>query len=226
MRWAAILFLFCVGCVGVPAEQFDALKEEKERVENDLYAAEKKIRQLETENEILRQRLAGKEAEIRATQEMLNELKQEAAKKPEKLIKPEGWCINPATGGIVLEAKILFPAGSAKLTDKGKRVLKRLARLLNSAKYRKYLVRVDGHTDRTPVVKTKKENIDNWFLSARRAHSVLVELKRLGVRSERLFLCGWGPNRPIEPNDKRGANPKNRRVEIVLLLPAKKEGAR
>ncbi|RKY16767.1 MAG: hypothetical protein DRP63_04845 [Planctomycetota bacterium] len=224
MRWAVVLALLCVGCVAV--EQFEALKEEKERIEENLRDAKEEIRQLETKNEVLRQRLAGKEAEIRATQEMLNELKQEAAKKPEETIKPEGWRINPATGGIVLEAKILFPAASAEPTEKGKQVLSRLARLLNSPKYRKYLVRVDGHTDKMPVVKTKEKNIDNWFLSARRAHSVLVELKRLGVESERLFLCGWGPNRPIEPNDESGANPKNRRVEIVLLLPGKKEGAR
>jgi len=225
VRWAAVFLVLCVGCVGVPAEQFDALKEEKERVERDLDTARTRISKLETENEILRSRLEGKEAEIRAAQQMLEELKKEAEQRPqEEVLKPEGWRINPKTGGIVLEAKILFPLGSAKLTEKGKRVLKRLARILNSPKYRKYLVRVDGHTDRTPVVKTKKENIDNWFLSARRAHSVLVELKKLGVAPERLFLCGWGPNRPIAPNDESGKNPKNRRVEIVLIIPPKGGG--
>ncbi len=224
MKGILLLSLIVCGCVGVPQTEYNVLKEDHERLQRQCESLKVEIRDLRTNNDVLAAKLAGREAQLSAVQELRRELEEETRKSETRPEPPAegGWRINPQTGGIVLETDILFPKGSAKLGKDGKRAVGRLARMLNLEKYRDYLVRVDGHTDSTPVVKTVKENVDNWFLSARRAHAVLAELKACGVAAERLFLCGYGPNRPVVPNDPKKGSARNRRVEVLLVKPIKK----
>jgi len=219
------LFVFC-GCA-VPAVEYERLRENYDKVSAERDSLQKENMELRKSNEILATQLAGREAQLSAAKAIIEALKKEqeatGPKAGEPAIEASDWKTNPETGGIVLEDEILFAAGKAELSAKGKEMVRKLAAMLNSEKYKGYLVRVDGHTDDQPVTKTKEENIDNWFLSARRAHSVLVELLKENVAAERLYLCGYGENRPIEKNapNKKG-NPKNRRVEILLVNPPKK----
>lgn len=208
------------GCA-VPKIEYERQRELNERLRKECEQLREENMQLRTNNEILANQLEGRRAELAAAMSLVNELKK--GKEP-PTPPPEGeWKTNEQTGGIILSSGILFQPGRAELTEEGRKVVAKMAELLNSAKYRGYLVRIDGHTDDQPVVKTKKENIDNWFLSARRAHSVLRELLRCGVAPERLFLCAFGETRPIAPNaPNRRGNPKNRRVEILLIKPTKK----
>jgi flagellar motor protein MotB len=125
---------------------------------------------------------------------------------------------NPATGGIVLEDTLLFSVGSASLSPEGKKLLRQVANRLNTNEYQGYAIRIEGHTDSTPVVKTKEINIDNWFLGAKRAHMVLRELLVSGITPERLSLASYGEHAPIAPSIAGGeGNPKNRRVELILI---------
>lgn len=129
-----------------------------------------------------------------------------------------GLKTNPITDGIVLDDAFMFSAGQSTLTDEGKELLEHLARTLNGPEYKDFLVRVDGHTDSTPVSKTKKTNLDNWFLGAKRAHAVLEHLAASGIAGDRLSLASFGSTQPIGQNRtaEEGA-PQNRRVEVVLL---------
>ncbi|MCX7703550.1 MAG: OmpA family protein [Planctomycetota bacterium] len=225
LAFGVATFLVC-GCA-VPTVEYERLREKYDKLELECENLRSENLKLARNNEILAAKLAGREAQLSAAQSIIEALKKEQEEKPptagETKILPSEWKTNPETGGIVLEDEILFAPGKAELSAKGKEMVSKLAKILNSEKYKGYLVRVDGHTDDTPVVKTKEENIDNWFLSARRAHSVLTVLLKEGVAPERLYLSGFGEIRPIEPNapNKKG-NPKNRRVEILLMKPPQK----
>ncbi len=129
-----------------------------------------------------------------------------------------GLKTNPMTDGIVLDDAFMFSAGQSTLTDEGKALLEHLAQTLNGAEYKDFLVRVDGHTDSTPVSKTKKTNLDNWFLGAKRAHAVLEHLAASGIAEDRLSLASFGSTQPIGQNRTAEEGvPQNRRVEVVLL---------
>ena len=201
------------GCA-VPQHKYGELKELHDNLLQEHERLTTQYKDMETQNEVLASKLAGEQARLAAAQGIINDMNRE---KPPEAPKT-GWKTNPKTGGIVLENEIMFAAGSSRLSKKGTNTLKRLAALLNSQKYSAYFIRIDGHTDNVPVTKTIKENKDNWFLSAKRAHSVLVELKTLAVSPRRLFLAGYGEHHPIVPNKPgRKGTPANRRVEIVLV---------
>ena len=70
---------------------------------------------------------------------------------------------------------------------------------LNSAEYGKYCIRIDGHTDDQPVVKSVKENHDNWELGFKRAKAVLDYMIAKGVSQERCFIASWNCFRPMVP---------------------------
>jgi chemotaxis protein MotB len=77
-------------------------------------------------------------------------------------------------------------------------------------------IRVDGHTDSTPIESPRYPT--NWELSAARALAVTRYLSETdGVRAGRLMAAGFGEFRPITDNDSREHRAQNRRVEIHLL---------
>lgn len=153
-----------------------------------------------------------------------------------------GFKINGETGGIVLEHDVLFAPGQHAIKTSGKQVLDGLVHKLNSGEFAKYCIRVDGHTDDTPVVKTAKENHDNWELGFKRAKAVFDYMVAKGVSEKRCYLASFGPWSPIaavsmkmpskktttttaKKGDKKekhtvgdsSGRAQNRRVEIVLF---------
>jgi flagellar motor protein MotB len=157
-----------------------------------------------------------------------------------------GFKINGDTGGIVLEHDVMFETGKHALKESGKKVLGDLIHKLNSSEFSRYCIRIDGHTDDQPVVKSVKENHDNWELGFKRAKAVLDFMVSKGVSQERCFLASFNCFRPIaavsmkmpskKTTVKKGEKDKqkhekhptihagdsagraqNRRVEIVLF---------
>lgn len=108
-----------------------------------------------------------------------------------------GFRINPASGGIVLEHDILFTPGHAELKPSGRKALDEITAKLNGGDLARYAVRVDGHPDGDPVLKSKGTNTDNWGLSAQRALVVLRYMEAHGISSDRLFIAGFGSQRPL-----------------------------
>ena len=72
-------------------------------------------------------------------------------------------------------------------------------------------VRIEGHTDDQGTEQTNVE------LSERRALRVRTHLIGLGVEPSRLEAEGFGPKRPVAPNETAEGRAQNRRVEFQIL---------
>ena len=119
---------------------------------------------------------------------------------------------------IQLPETILFDSGLAKLKTKGEVALEKIAKHLMS--HPSASVRVDGHTDNDPIVKSKYLWESNHHLSAGRALSVLHYLVNKGhIEKNRIHIAGYGPNRPIASNKNKAGKMQNRRVEFLILSP-------
>ncbi len=115
---------------------------------------------------------------------------------------------------IRLSGSYLFDSGRAELKPNSFDLLDAIAQEL---KLETNDIRVDGHTDSTPLVGSALYPT-NWELSTARALAVtryFVETD--GIQATRLEAAGFGEFRPIVPNDTREHRALNRRVEIHLL---------
>jgi len=106
-----------------------------------------------------------------------------------------------------------FPAGSADLSPAAMEVIARIAAAL---KPMPNAVRVEGHTDNTPIHTTRFAS--NWELSTARATSVVEFLiERGGVSAGRLSAAGYAEFHPVADNEDTAARFRNRRVDIIIL---------
>ena len=119
---------------------------------------------------------------------------------------------------ITVGNEILFSSGSATLTPKAKRSLKQIVNAINN-RYPDDAIRIVGHTDNQPIVRTRKKWSDNWELSGARALSVLREIVNAGIPESRIHFAGFGEHQPIAGNNQRSGRSQNRRVEIIVSLP-------
>ena len=77
-----------------------------------------------------------------------------------------------------------------------------------------WILRVDGHTDATPV--HNEHFASNWELSAARAIAVVKFLTARGIPATHLAATGFGENQPVDPSGTAEAFAKNRRIELRL----------
>lgn len=75
----------------------------------------------------------------------------------------------------------------------------------------KLRIRLDGHTDDTGTADF------NFQLARKRAAAVRDFLAEAGIDAERIEIRGFGPTRPIAPNDTPEGRQLNRRVEISII---------
>jgi chemotaxis protein MotB len=116
---------------------------------------------------------------------------------------------------IILRFKddLLFAKGSAELNPRAKALLLKLGEVLSL--FDGDIV-VAGHTDDLPI--RSKKFRSNWDLSAARAVSVVdFLLAHKFVLPRHIMAVGYGPSRPLYPNDSEKHRAANRRVEIILL---------
>lgn len=106
---------------------------------------------------------------------------------------------------------VLFDVGRATIKKESLESLKRLAETLN--RLPQLGIEVQGHTD----ADGKREL--NIKLSQQRAQSVVDYLKSMGVRQDQLTARGYGPDRPIAPNETIPGKALNRRVMIEVIRP-------
>jgi len=116
--------------------------------------------------------------------------------------------------GIVVSFQdaILFDQGEATLKKEGFALLDTIAHAVENCPHD---VLIMGHTDNIPVQSELYES--NWELSAHRGLSVLdylLKVKKLPPK--RFSVGGYGPSRPMNPNDTPKNRALNRRVEIIF----------
>lgn len=120
----------------------------------------------------------------------------------------------------VFQSEVLFPPGSAELSAVGKQQLGAIAKVLQELAQRipsdvNWLLRVDGHADRTPV-RAGARYATNWELSAARAIAVSQLLMAEGLPPNRVAATAFGDNQPLDPGDTPEALARNRRIELRL----------
>ncbi len=114
--------------------------------------------------------------------------------------------------GIAIDAELLFGEGDARLSAQAGGVLADIARVLGE---RPYAIRVEGHTDATPIANSRYAS--NWELSAARAAVVVRRLIACGIAESRLTAIGMAANRPVAGNDAEGGRRLNRRVHLLVI---------
>ncbi len=116
--------------------------------------------------------------------------------------------------GIRLQDYVLFNSGSDTIKSQGKDVLKIIAQQLKVSSNK---IKIAGHTDSDPVVKTKaKYPAGNIQLSTARAIAVFKYLAGQGISEKRMSVEGNASNVPLVPNTTTENKQRNRRVEIIL----------
>lgn len=119
----------------------------------------------------------------------------------------------------VFPSEVLFAPGSATLGAAGQAQVARVAQVIREVADEippeiNWILRVDGHTDKTPV-SADSQFRDNWELSEARALSVVrYMVEAQGLPPERLAATGFGEYQPIDPGDSPEALAKNRRIEL------------
>ena len=113
---------------------------------------------------------------------------------------------------IILTGDLLFPSGTAALTDKAKQSLKKLIPIIRQSPY---MINVIGHTDNIPMHSQKFAS--NWELSTARASRVARFLiEEANIPASHFIVAGYSYFRPIKPNTTAANRGANRRVEIII----------
>jgi len=119
----------------------------------------------------------------------------------------------------VFQSEVLFPVGSADLTQAGVAQMTTLAVTIKDIATEippdlHWVLRVDGHTDPQPV--KNGQFASNWELSAQRAITVVKLLIADGVPAEHLAATAFGEYQPFGAGDTPDAYAKDRRIELRL----------
>lgn len=150
----------------------------------------------------------------RALQALASQIKNEGGKQIDRVGVTKDGNIE-----ITLSSDVNFGVGSADLSEAGKKSLKSVAPMLKG-KFAPYQIRVEGHTDATPVVRGKEKYKDNFGLGSARSLSVVRYMEtELGIEPTRLMSASRGEHEPVADNKTDTGKKQNRRVEIVVVLP-------
>lgn len=121
----------------------------------------------------------------------------------------------------VFSSEVLFAPGSAELGAGGKAQIAVVASVIRDIGDEipdeiNWVLRVDGHTDKTGVG-AGSQFADNWELSQARALSVVKYLiEREGIPANRLAATGFGEFQPVDLGNSPEALAANRRIELKL----------
>ena len=121
----------------------------------------------------------------------------------------------------VFSSEVLFDRGSADIGLEGKLQLDTISNVLKEISQKipediNWVLRVDGHTDKTPVSQNSIFK-DNWELSQARSLSVVkYMITNHEIDPKRMSAAGFGEHQPISFSDLKEDLAKNRRIEFKL----------
>jgi chemotaxis protein MotB len=200
------------------AEENRQLLEDVMKIREELQSREDRLNRLERD---LNEKSAQLEARSKRVQELesLLEARERAAEAlrarlAEALLGFQGKGLNVEQRNgkvyVSMEAKLLFPSGSATVDPGGREALQGLAGVI--AEQRDLEIVVEGHTD-TDQLRSTSIPRDNWELSVLRATSVVnILLENAGVDPSMLAASGRSEYHPVDASNKA----KNRRIEVIL----------
>lgn len=190
----------------------ELVRDNDERAEL-LGETKRRLTEVNTELAALRIQLDEVSQEQSLAQEQLAEFKQMTSQL-QKMIDSGRLQVTFRRGRMIVElpAQVLFPSGSADLTEQGKEAIVEVAKILRGMRDRRFIVA--GHTDNVPLVKDKFAS--NWELSSARAVTVTHALVRGGLKPEQLVAAGYSEYDPVARNNNEKNKQKNRRIELVL----------
>ena len=120
------------------------------------------------------------------------------------------------TIAISVGSSSLFRPGSSVLTEEGSGLLATVGQSITGVERK---IVVEGHSDNTPLgAKLEQRFTDNWGLSLARAVSTANFLTReAGIAPDALSVSGLGDTDPVADNSTVEGRQQNRRVEILLV---------
>ncbi|MET0595354.1 MAG: flagellar motor protein MotB [Polyangiaceae bacterium] len=127
----------------------------------------------------------------------------------------EGLNILEVHGELVLRLpeKLMFDRGEAILRGEGGEALVAIAEELSERPVR---IRVEGHSDSTPIRTPRFPS--NWELSQSRAMAVVRFFLEDGkIAPGRLAAAGYGEYHPVATNDTVDGKRQNRRVDLIVV---------
>ena len=119
----------------------------------------------------------------------------------------------------VFQSEVLFPPGSADLSEAGQAQIRRVGGVLREISRQippdvNWVLRVDGHADRTPI--SNQRFASNWELSAARSIAVSRLLVQEGLPANRVAATAFGDNQPLDSGEAPDSYARNRRIEFRL----------
>jgi chemotaxis protein MotB len=118
-----------------------------------------------------------------------------------------------------LGASHFFDAGQSALRPEALPVLDAV---VGELKPLERSIRVEGHTDSSPVTNSRFKN--NWELSSARAATVVAYVEGAhGVHGDLLSAVGHASTHPLSNEDTPEAREANRRIELVVELGPQEE---
>jgi outer membrane protein OmpA-like peptidoglycan-associated protein len=132
---------------------------------------------------------------------------------------PDEGLIQMIDDRVVLDEKLMFDSGQARVSSRGRRALQAVVVMWKQHPEWERL-EVQGHAD------VRGSDRYNQWLSEERSKRVLAVLVQLGIPGEKLTSIGYGKTRPRAEGRSPEALQQNRRVELVMTrkLPAPASG--
>ena len=121
----------------------------------------------------------------------------------------------------VFQSEVLFAPGAATLSAAGRDQVAGVVRMLADISDQipdeiDWIIRVDGHTDSTPLSGSGRYR-DNWELSQARALAVVrYMIGDLDYPAHRVAATGFADTRPVTTGGSPEALAQNRRIELKL----------
>ena len=121
----------------------------------------------------------------------------------------------------VFQSEVLFAPGEATLSAAGRDQVAGVVRMLADIAGQipaeiDWIIRVDGHTDSTPLSGSGRYR-DNWELSQARALAVVrYMIGALDFPTHRVAATGFSDTRPVAQGSSPEALAQNRRIELKL----------
>lgn len=199
--------------------ELDRTSKQLDEKNSQLNMTSEELADRRSELEATERKLAESNQRLQATtayMEKTNKIYDDLVGKLKTEVKANQIKISEMKDGITvnLSQDILFPSGSAILSQEGLDVIKKVSGSLKDIPHQ---IIVAGFTDNVPIKgDLAKIYPSNWELAGARAASVVRLLESEGVDSDKLTAVSYGENKPVASNDNWQSRKKNRRIEIRL----------